>query len=106
MDKKTEIFMQPDYKRSRWAYTFECAFEYFVSLLVSGAFLSKLLLSIGMSDALIGIISSFISLSYLFQLFSIFVVQRITNTKRFAVLFHSLGQVLFMFIYLVSRTVM
>ena len=101
MDKKTEIFMQPDYKRSRWAYTFECAFEYFVSLLVSGAFLSKLLLSIGMSDALIGIISSFISLSYLFQLFSIFVVQRITNTKRFAVLFHSLGQVLFMFIYLV-----
>ena len=94
-------FNSPAYKRSRAAYTWECAFEYFVSLLVSGAFLSKLLLSIGMSDALIGIISSFISLSYLFQLFSIFVVQRITNTKRFAVLFHSLGQVLFMFIYLV-----
>lgn len=101
MNNNAEIYNSSEYKRSRWGYTFECAFEYFVSLLVSGAFLSKLLLSIGMSDALIGIISSFISLSYLFQLFSVFVVQRITNTKRFAVLFHSLGQVLFMFIYLI-----
>ena len=101
MNNNAEIYNSPEYKRSRNAYTFECAFEYFVALLVSGAFLSKLLLSIGMSDALIGIISSFISLSYLFQFFSIFVVQKITNTKRFAVLFHSLGQVLFMFIYLI-----
>ena len=101
MNNNAEIYNSPEYKRSRNAYTLECAFEYFVALLVSGAFLSKLLLSIGMSDALIGIISSFISLSYLFQFFSIFVVQRITNTKRFAVLFHSLGQVLFMFIYLI-----
>ena len=69
MDKRPEIFRQPDYKRSRWAYTFECAFEYFVSLLVTGVFLAKLLKDVGMDDALIGIISSFISLSFLFQLF-------------------------------------
>ena len=101
MDKRPEIFRQPDYKRSRWAYTFECAFEYFVSLLVTGVFLAKLLKDVGMDDALIGIISSFISLSFLFQLFSVFVGQRIGNTKRFVTLFHTLSQVFFMCLYLI-----
>lgn len=99
--EKAIDFNSPAYKRSRAAYTLECAFEYFVVLLASGTFLSKLLKVIGMSDSLVGIISSFASLSFLFQLFSVFVVRKITNTKRFAVLFHSIGQMLFMLIYLV-----
>ena len=88
------------YKRSRNAYRMECTFEYFVSLLVADAFLAKLLSSLGMSDALIGIISSLVSLAFLFQLFSVFVVDRITNTKRFAILFHSVSQLFFMSLYL------
>ena len=89
------------YKRSRKAYAMECTFEYFVSLLVTEAFLAKVLTSIGVSDGLIQIISTLIALSQLFQFFSIFVVQKITNTKRFVVLFHTIGQLLFMALYFV-----
>ncbi|MBQ9760323.1 MAG: MFS transporter [Clostridia bacterium] len=94
-------FASKEYRRSRRAYAAECTFEYFVSLLVTEAFLSKVLLSIGMSDGLIQVVSTLIALSQLFQFFSIFVVQRITNTKRFVVLFHTVGQLLFMALYFV-----
>lgn len=94
-------FNSPAYKRSRRAYTIECAFEYFIALLVSDAFLAKLLKSIGMSDALTGIISSFVSLSFLFQLFSVLIAHKIRNTKRFVSFFHFLGQMFFMTLYLV-----
>jgi len=100
--QKTAVdFNSSAYKRSRWAYTIECGFEYFVSLLVTGSLLSKLLSAMGMNDALVGIISSFISLAFLFQLFSVFVVQRIVNTKRFVIIFHSLSQIFFMSLYLI-----
>ena len=55
-------FDKPSYKRSRWAYTFECAFEYFISLMVADAFLATLLTQMGLSDAVIGVISSLIGL--------------------------------------------
>ena len=96
-----ELFDSKDYKRSRMAYLIECAFEYFVALLVSDAFLVKLLQDIGMDDATVGIMSSLISLAFVFQLFSIFVVQRISNTKVFAIIFHFASQVFFMALYFV-----
>ncbi len=95
-----KVFETPEYKRSRKAYCLECMFEYFVALCVTESFLAKLLTSMGLSDALIGVISSLISLAFLFQLFSVFVVSRITNTKRFAIIFHSVGQLFFMALYL------
>ena len=97
----TSIYDTPEHKRSRKAYLIECAFEYFVALLVSDAFLVKLLQDIGMSDATIGIMASLISLAFVFQLFSIFVVQRISNTKAFAITFHFASQVFFMALYFV-----
>ena len=60
------------FKRSRTAYMAQSAFEYFLTILVGDAFLAKLLTNIGMSDSLIGIVSSLISFSFLFQLLSIF----------------------------------
>ena len=95
-------FNSPSYKRSRQAYVWECAFEYFVAILVSGSFLTTALKEgLGMNDSLIGIISSFISLSFLFQIFSVFLIRKVTNTKRFCILFHSIGQLLFTSIFLV-----
>ena len=79
----------------------ECAFEYFVALLVSDAFLAKLLADIGMNPAFIGIVSSLISLAFLFQLFSVLVVQRITNTKVFCIIFHFASQMVFMSLYFI-----
>ena len=98
--------VQPDYgnkvyKRSRKAYAMECTFEYFVSLLVTDAFLAKVLLSIGMTPGAIQPVATLIALSQLFQLFSIFVVQKISNVKRFVVPIHTVGQLLFMVLYFV-----
>ena len=101
MSKETEMlasvdYDSPDHKRSRMAYLIECAFEYFVALLVSDAFLVKLLQDIGMDDATVGIMASLISLAFVFQLFSIFVVQRVSNVKVFAIIFHFASQFFFM----------
>ena len=98
--------VQPDfgskvYKRSRKAYAMECTFEYFVSLLVTDAFLAKVLLSIGMSPGAIQPVATLIALSQLFQLFSIFIVQKISNVKRFVVPIHMVGQLFFMVLYFV-----
>ena len=95
------LYDTPAYRRSRRAYTAECAFEYFATLLVGDAFLAKLLGAIGLDDALIGVVSSLISLAFLFQLVSVFVVQRIVNTKRFVAWIHTVGQLLFAFLYLI-----
>lgn len=100
MDEKKALFDSPAYKRSRAAYTWECTFEYFVALLVGDAFLANLLTHIGFTDAEAGIISSLITLAFLFQLISVFVVRKITNTKVVAILFHTISQLFFMSLYI------
>ncbi len=79
----------------------QAAFEYFIAILVSDAYLAKLLSYIGLNDALIGIISSFISAAFLFQLTAVFLVRRIKNTKRIVTFFNLLGCVLFVSLYLI-----
>lgn len=49
-------------KRNRILYIIEAALEYFVSFAVSGAYLAYLTAAIGMSDALTGVLTSFVSL--------------------------------------------
>ena len=95
------IYDLKEYKRSRKAYIAQCSFEYFITLLVADAFLANLLSNMGISDSLTGIISSFISFAFLFQLLSLFLVKKITNTKKTVIVFNCLSQLLFMCIYLV-----
>lgn len=90
-----------EYKRSRGAYMTQCTVEYFVSLLVADAFLAKLLSSLGISDALTGIISSFITLAFVIQLASIFLVRAKVSTKRLVITFDTLSIFFFMLLYLV-----
>ena len=94
------IFDTLTYKRSRRAYILECAFEYFVALMVADAFLATLLSHLGLDDAVIGVISSLISLAFLFQLCSIFVVQHIRNIKLVAIPVHCISQMFFLVLYL------
>lgn len=94
-------FNQPGYARTRISYTAQCAFEYFVALLVADPFLTKLLLYIGIDDATVSVIQSLISVAFLFQLFALLVVQHITNVKRVATVVHCVGQLLFLFLYFV-----
>ena len=58
------IFSGTIYKRSRATYMAKCIEEHSVSLLVTGAFLAKLLSHTRISDSMIGIISSFAMLSF------------------------------------------
>ena len=60
-----------DAKRSRKAYTAQCAFAYCMTLLISDAYLAKLLTSMGISDVMVGVISSVTALSCLFGLTAI-----------------------------------
>ncbi len=88
-----------DYKRSRGAYMAQCTFEYFVSILVADAFLAKLLSNIGISDALVGIISSFISLAFVIQIFSIFLLKARVSRKKLVVALDTVSQLFFCSVY-------
>ena len=98
---QNQLFESPAYKRSRTAYKWECTFEYFVSILVGDAFLAKLLTYIGFTEAETGIVSSLITLAFLFQLVSVFVVRKITNIKAVSILFHTTSQIFFMSLYVI-----
>lgn len=99
---KNEIdFNSPAYKRSRGAYMAQSTFEYFVSLLATGAFLAKLLTSLGISDSLAGIIASFSSLIFVCQLFSILLVKGRLGAKALSVIFETLSQVSFALMYFI-----
>ena len=101
MSDNNEIFNSAEYKRSRKAYAAQCTFEYFVSLLVADAFLAKLLSSMGIRDSLIGIISSFISLAFIFQLLSLFVTSFPINRKRTVISFNIVSQLMFCSLYVI-----
>ena len=96
-----DIYQSSDYKRSRKAYTMQCAFEYFVTILVSDAFLAKLLTHMGISDSSIGLISSLVSFSFLFQLLAIYLMSHLKNTKKTVILFDTLGQMFLLGLYLI-----
>lgn len=99
--QETNVYEGSEYKRSRTAYMMQCAFEYFVAIVVGGSFLTKLLGYVGFSDGAIGIISSLISLTCVFQLLSMLVVQKISNTKKYSMTLQAVGRLLFMSLYLI-----
>ena len=94
-------YNSPDYKRSRASYMAQCTVEYFVSLLVTDAFLAKLLTHLGISDALTGVISSFITLAFVFQLLSIPLVKAKISTKKIVIFFDTISISFFMFLYFI-----
>ena len=94
-------FDSPAYKRSRAAYVAQCTFHYFITLLVSDAFLAKLLSHLGISDALTGIISSFVSIAFVIQFFSLFLVRVKASRKTIVMVFETISSFCFMLLYLV-----
>lgn len=95
------IYDSKEYKRSRASYISQCTIEYFVTLLVTDAFLTRLLSSIGISDALIGVISSFITLAFVIQLLSIQVVRLKISSKKLVIISDTMSIFFFMLAYLV-----
>lgn len=89
-----------DYKTSRILYIIEATLEYFIALLVAGAYLAKVTSAIGISDSVTGILSSFVSLGCGFQLVAVFLVNK-RPVKRWVTILHSLNQLAFALVYLV-----
>ena len=58
---KNESIKRDQYAFSRILYIIEAALEYFVCIAVGGVYLAKLTKSIGISDAITGIITAFVS---------------------------------------------
>ena len=88
------------YGLSRGMYIAESTFEYFISILVTGAYLAKLTSHLGFSDSLTAILTSFVALGCSFQLFAVFFF-RGGSVKRRVTQFYILNQLLFMSVYLV-----
>lgn len=89
-----------EYALSRFLYILEAALEYFISLLVTGAYLAKITSAIGMSDTLTGILTSFVSLGFGFQIIAVFLANK-RPVKRWVTLLHSLNQLAFALIYFI-----
>ena len=60
----------------------DAAIAYFISIMVSGVYLARITNSLGFSDSLTGIISSFLSLGCLAQLASLFMFRKMKSPKR------------------------
>ncbi len=96
-----EKFESPEYKRSRKAYVTQCTIEHLLGLLVVDAYLAKLLIHIGLSDAMIGVISSFVSVAFIFQILSVFLVKTKLTTKKSVIVSDCLSQFFFMLLYFI-----
>ncbi len=91
--------MRDEYRASRAWYIVEAALEYFVSILVAGAYLARITRALGFSDSLTGILSSFVSLGCLVQLASHRVLPA-RSVKRPILIIKAVSQLLFSLVYL------
>lgn len=89
--------MQRNDRVTRIAYVIEAAFEYFISLFVTGTMLGYILDTLGFSDALQGIISTVATFTCGAQLFALFLSGR---RKRIVTVWHSVNQLCFVLLYL------
>ena len=89
-----------EYKFSRILYIIEAALEYFIALGVSVTYLPVLGEAIGLSEGLIAIVESFVSLGCGFQIFAIFLVKQ-KRVKPIVTIMHVISQVFFALIWFV-----
>ncbi len=87
-------------KKGQLLYIIEATVEYFISLMITGAYLAKITTTIGMSAGLTGILTAFVSLGYVFQIFALFLAGK-RKVKRLITLLHTVNQACFAFIYLI-----
>lgn len=78
----------------------EAALEYFIYMLVSGAYLARITGALGFSDSLTGVLSSFVSLGCLFQLGSVVLFKNARSAKAPVMGGYLINQLLFIFVYL------
>lgn len=93
-------FLSKTYKDARVAYVWYATLAYLIELLTEDAFLSKLLLCLGVSESRVGVISSLISLAFLTQVFSLPLLRRKLSYKRVSLVFTAIGLCSFVPVFL------
>ena len=86
--------------RGRVLYVAYAALEYFVALMSGGAYIAMVTETLGISDGLTGIITSFVSLGCSFQVFAIFLTRK-RRVKPFVATFGIINQACFGLVYLI-----
>lgn len=92
--------MKNEERTGRLMYIAEAALEYFVAILVGGAYLARITAALGFSTSLTGVLSSFVSLGCVFQLSSIALFRQAVSVKRSVIVLDMVNQALFAFSYL------
>lgn len=87
------------YRTTRFLYLLEAAFEYFINLLLTGAYIAKVAGAIGLSDSTVGIVTSIVSLGTSFRFFAIFLSHK-SPVKRWVTLSHIVNQLLLSCVWL------
>ncbi len=98
--KPTPATGRDPYRASRFFYIIEAALEYFIAILVGESYLAKVTTSMGMSDALTGILSSLVSVGSLFRIVAVFLSAK-GGVKRWVTPLHAINNLLFVMIYVV-----
>lgn len=91
--------MERAYKRSRALYIIEATLEYLISIFFANELLPELTKSLGISDAVTGVVSAIISLGCVFQLISMLL--RKGRAKPIVLALSILNQILFMSLYII-----
>lgn len=99
MDKISAKQNDP-YAFSQKLYIIECALNYLVTIVTSGAYLAKLTTTIGISDAITALLSNLTSLAGVFQLASVGLSQR-GSLKRYVVPMQTGYNLLYGMLYLI-----
>lgn len=89
------------YKANRCLYIIEAAVEYFISLLITGAFLATILKQIGVPDSVAGITSALASFGFSAQLIAVLFIRPGKKTKWYITFMHLANQLMFSFLYLI-----
>ena len=100
MDKNIAKSPKDKYALSRALYIIEAALEYFVSIAVGGVYLAEITKHIGISDAITGIITAFVSLGCGFQIIALFLAHK-KPVKKWVTVGHIISQTLFALMYFV-----
>ncbi len=87
------------YKTSRICYVIEETSHYLITLLITGAYLAKLTLSLGFSDSLTALLGSFVNLGCVFQLLAIAIFKR-GSVKKKVTIIYTINEFLFALLYL------
>lgn len=88
------------YAFSRILYIIEATLEYFISIAVGTVYLAKITASLGMNDALTGVLSAFVSLGCGFQIIALFISHK-KPVKKWVTAAHVISQTLFGIMYFI-----